>query len=82
MLVCFHLPILLAWVIQLLKYAGMGISKGILETTLEEYRKQMSVNGTHPLPTYPSPAKQLQSTAYSTAPSTLARYSANKGSAT
>ncbi|KAG2417990.1 L-xylulose reductase [Aspergillus terreus] len=24
--------------------AGMGISKGILETTLEEYRKQMSVN--------------------------------------
>jgi len=32
--------------------AGMAISKPLLEQTLDEYRKQMSVNGASPTPIF------------------------------
>ena len=34
---------------------GMAISKPILEQTLDEYKKQMSVNGTSPTSPLPQP---------------------------
>ena len=38
--------------------AGMAISKPILEQTLDEYKRQMSVNGKAPTPTRHNPSAQ------------------------
>lgn len=64
--------------------AGMGNSKGILDTSIEEYRQQVAVNGK--LKFCYSVHKRLlisrQSTASSTAPSSSARSSSARAAAT
>lgn len=66
--------------------AGMAISKAITEQTLDEYRKQMSVNGEcqsrASSVTASSYANSLQLTVSSTAQSTQALCSSSKASVT
>lgn len=64
--------------------AGMGNSKGILDTSLEEYRQQVAVNGERPS-CHVTCIRWLtisQSTASSTAPSLSARSSRSRAAAT